>query len=106
MASGLGIAAKSLKTEQIIPRKRSLRGGRLPPATCSLPLSWYDKGLFVVSEDTEMTMLDRMRRHRGWLKWSLALVVLTFIAFYIPSFLDDTGTTVGATPREVIADVD
>ena len=23
-----------------------------------------------------MTMLDRMRRHRGWLKWSLALVVL------------------------------
>ena len=52
-----------------------------------------------------MTMLDRMRRHKGWLKWSLALVVLTFIAFYIPSFLDQTGTTVGATPREVIADV-
>src|SRR5436190_2112926 len=26
-----------------------------------------------------MTMLDRMRRHRNWLKWSLALVVLTFI---------------------------
>jgi hypothetical protein len=23
-----------------------------------------------------MTMLDRMRRHKGWLKWSLALVVL------------------------------
>jgi len=29
-----------------------------------------------------MTMLDRMRRHRNWLKWSLALVVLTFIIFY------------------------
>ena len=36
-----------------------------------------------------MTMLDRMRRHKGWLKWSLALVVLAFIVFYIPSFLDD-----------------
>jgi peptidyl-prolyl cis-trans isomerase D len=34
-----------------------------------------------------MTMLDRMRRHRSWLKWSLGLVVLTFIAFYIPEFL-------------------
>ena len=32
-----------------------------------------------------MTMLDRMRRHRHWLKWSLALVVLSFIAFYIPN---------------------
>ena len=31
-----------------------------------------------------MTMLDRMRRHRGWLKWSLALVVLSFIFLYIP----------------------
>ncbi len=35
-----------------------------------------------------MTMLDRMRRHKGWLKWSLALVCLTFVVFYIPSFLD------------------
>ena len=34
-----------------------------------------------------MTMLDRMRRHKGWLKWSLGLVVLTFIIFYIPDFL-------------------
>jgi peptidyl-prolyl cis-trans isomerase D len=34
-----------------------------------------------------MTMLDRMRRHKGWLKWSLALVVLTFVFFYIPEFL-------------------
>ena len=31
-----------------------------------------------------MTMLDRMRRHRNWLKWSLALVVLSFIFLYIP----------------------
>ncbi len=34
-----------------------------------------------------MTMLDRMRRHKAWLKWSLALVVLTFAVFYIPHFL-------------------
>ena len=53
-----------------------------------------------------MTMLDRMRRHRNWLKWSLALVVLTFIIFYIPDFLDrDTGTA-GATARETVASVD
>jgi peptidyl-prolyl cis-trans isomerase D len=40
-----------------------------------------------------MTMLDRMRRHKAWLKWSLAIVVLAFIIFYIPAFLgqDDTG---------------
>ena len=35
-----------------------------------------------------MTMLDRMRRHKGWLKWSLALVCLAFVVFYIPSFLN------------------
>src|SRR4026209_834385 len=34
-----------------------------------------------------MTMLDRMRRHKGWLKWSLAVVILAFIVLYIPSFL-------------------
>jgi peptidyl-prolyl cis-trans isomerase D len=56
-----------------------------------------------------MTMLDRMRRHKGWLKWSLALVVLAFIVFYIPSFLDDptaVGVGVGAAPGEVIAEVE
>ena len=35
-----------------------------------------------------MTMLDRMRRHKGWLKWSLAIVVLAFILLYIPTFLE------------------
>jgi peptidyl-prolyl cis-trans isomerase D len=34
-----------------------------------------------------MTMLDQMRRHMGWLKWSLGLVVLAFVIFYIPDFL-------------------
>ena len=56
-----------------------------------------------------MTMLDRMRRHKGWLKWSLGMVVLAFIVFYIPSFLSDPttmGVGVGAAPTEVIAEVD
>ena len=54
-----------------------------------------------------MTMLDRMRRHKGWLKWSLVLVVLAFIVFYIPSFLDDpTAVGVGAAPDEIIAKVE
>jgi O-antigen/teichoic acid export membrane protein len=34
-----------------------------------------------------MTMLDRMRRHKNWLKWSLAIVVVAFILLYIPNFL-------------------
>lgn len=50
-----------------------------------------------------MTMLDRMRRHKGWLKWSLALVVLTFVLFYIPDFLT---TQTGAAPSEVLASVE
>src|SRR3989442_831364 len=43
-----------------------------------------------------MTMLDRMRRHKAWLKWRLVLVVLAFIIFYIPEFLRDDGKNVGA----------
>jgi peptidyl-prolyl cis-trans isomerase D len=50
-----------------------------------------------------MTMLDRMRRHKGWLKWSLALVVLTFVVFYIPDFISPSA---GAAPSEVLADVE
>ncbi|MCC6161995.1 MAG: peptidyl-prolyl cis-trans isomerase [Acidobacteria bacterium] len=40
-----------------------------------------------------------MRRHQGWLKWSLALVVLTFVFFYVPDFLSPptgTGSTADA----------
>lgn len=50
-----------------------------------------------------MTMLDRMRRHKGWLKWSLAAVVLTFVLFYIPDFLT---TPTGAAPNEELATVE
>ncbi len=52
-----------------------------------------------------MTMLDRMRRHKGWLKWSLALVVATFILLYIPSFMSPTPAG-AAAPTDVIAKVD
>ncbi|MBA2603609.1 MAG: peptidyl-prolyl cis-trans isomerase [Acidobacteria bacterium] len=48
-----------------------------------------------------MTMLDRMRRHKNWLKWSLAIVVLAFVFLYIPSFVPQEG---GAS--DVVASVD
>jgi len=51
-----------------------------------------------------MTMLDRMRRHKGWLKWSLALVVVCFVLLYIPSFLSDRAQ--GASNSAVVASVD
>ncbi|MBP1634501.1 MAG: ppiD [Acidobacteria bacterium] len=50
-----------------------------------------------------MTMLDRMRRHKGWLKWSLALVCLAFIIFYIPDFLRSTPD---AMPNDMVARVE
>ena len=50
-----------------------------------------------------MTMLDRMRRHKGWLKWSLALVVLAFVFLYVPGFMDQSGGV--GLPSDVIARV-
>ena len=50
-----------------------------------------------------MTMLDRMRRHKNWLKWSLAIVVIAFVWLYIPSFM---GNGAGAGNRDVVATVD
>jgi peptidyl-prolyl cis-trans isomerase D len=51
-----------------------------------------------------MTMLDRMRRHKNWLKWSLGIVVVAFIALYIPSFYDESATRAGF--NDVVASVD
>jgi peptidyl-prolyl cis-trans isomerase D len=51
-----------------------------------------------------MTMLDRMRRHKNWLKWSLALVVIAFILLYIPDFMAQPGP--GAAAGDVIAEVE
>src|SRR3954464_7515186 len=44
-----------------------------------------------VFQGASMTMLDRMRRHRDWLKWSLGLVCVAFVLFYIPDFLRGSG---------------
>jgi peptidyl-prolyl cis-trans isomerase D len=52
-----------------------------------------------------MTMLDRMRRHRNWLKWSLAIVVVSFVLLYIPSFMKEDGAQ-GAAGNTVVADVE
>jgi len=38
-----------------------------------------------------MTMLAKMRRHMNWLKWSLGIVCLAFVIFYIPDFLQGKG---------------
>jgi peptidyl-prolyl cis-trans isomerase D len=51
-----------------------------------------------------MTMLDRMRRHRDWLKWSLGLVCVAFVLFYIPDFLRGTGTD--AASSDTVAKVE
>ena len=51
-----------------------------------------------------MTMLDKMRRHMSWLKWSLGLVCLAFVIFYIPDFL--RGSDAGAVSGDTIARVD
>jgi peptidyl-prolyl cis-trans isomerase D len=51
-----------------------------------------------------MTMLDRMRRHKGWLKWSLALVVLSFVLLYIPYSQQQPGMPVSS--NAVVASVD
>ena len=53
-----------------------------------------------------MTMLDRMRRHRGWLKWSLGLVAVTMVIFFIPQDYLQTTPSVGAAPNETIAEVE
>jgi len=52
-----------------------------------------------------MTMLDRMRRHKAWLKWSLGLVVVTFVLLYVPSFLDPVAG-VGTNPNDTVVTVE
>ena len=51
-----------------------------------------------------MTMLDRMRRHKNWLKWSLALVILAFIALYSTDFVGSPGSA--ASLNAAVAYVD
>jgi peptidyl-prolyl cis-trans isomerase D len=49
-------------------------------------------------------MLDRMRRHRNWLKWSLGLVCLAFVIFYIPDFLRDTSADAGGSDTVAVVE--
>jgi peptidyl-prolyl cis-trans isomerase D len=56
--------------------------------------------------DTEMTMLDRMRRRKNILKWLLAAVVVGLSLYLIPVDWTQTSTTVGAMPNESVATVD
>ncbi len=51
-----------------------------------------------------MTMLDRMRRHKTWLKWSLALVCLAFVFLYVPSFVQPAPELAGGM-TDVLAQV-
>ena len=51
-----------------------------------------------------MTMLDQMRRHKGWLKWSLGLVVVAFVWLYIPAFVDAPSAGVG--PTGIVAEIE
>jgi peptidyl-prolyl cis-trans isomerase D len=50
-----------------------------------------------------MTMLDTMRRHKNWLKWSLGIVCLAFVVFYIPDFL--RGSSTDAAAGDTVASV-
>lgn len=50
-----------------------------------------------------MTMLDRMRRHKGWLKWSLFAVVLTFVVAYGPGLVGGPSAGTGAPGDPVAA---
>src|SRR6187200_2802493 len=45
-----------------------------------------------------MTMLDRMRQHRNWLKWSLFIVAFAMVIFFIPNFVRNPsgGTAAGS----------
>jgi peptidyl-prolyl cis-trans isomerase D len=44
-----------------------------------------------------MTMLDRMRQHKSWLKWSLFLVCVAMVIFFIPTALTDPAGNMAAT---------
>ena len=51
-----------------------------------------------------MTMLDGMRRHKGWLKWSLGLVCLAFVFLYVPALVPQAPPVTGSL-TDVIAQV-
>ena len=52
-----------------------------------------------------MTMLGRMRDHKSWLKWSLAIIIVAFVGFYAQDF-SDTTTTPGGAPNDIVAQIE
>jgi len=46
-------------------------------------------------------MLDQMRRHKSWLKWSLGFVALALAIFFIPNFLQPTPAGVASSGETV-----
>ncbi len=52
-----------------------------------------------------MTMLDRMRQHKSWLKWSLGIVVITFVLLYVPAFMGNSSGD-GNSLADSIATID
>ncbi|MAP41560.1 MAG: hypothetical protein CMP01_05030 [Woeseiaceae bacterium] len=52
-----------------------------------------------------MTMLGRMRDHKSWLKWSLAIIIVAFVGFYAQDF-SNTTTTPGGAPNDIVAQIE
>ena len=52
-----------------------------------------------------MTMLGRMRDHKNWLKWSLAIIIVAFVGFYAQDF-SNTTTTPGGAPNDIVAQIE
>src|SRR5262245_676353 len=51
-----------------------------------------------------MTMLDRMRQHRNWLKWSLFIVCVAMVIFFIPNFVRDPSGKMAASGAVAIVE--
>ena len=88
------------------PKSFNYRKYTIPSRTGPvLPLLTYRRmtGFALARYNHGMTMLDGMRRHKGWLKWSLALVVLAFVFLYVPGFMDQTAAP--GRPNDVLAQV-
>jgi peptidyl-prolyl cis-trans isomerase D len=49
-------------------------------------------------------MLDRMRGHKNWLKWSLVLIVLAFVLAYIPDFVSNQNVDLSASDTVAMVD--
>ena len=51
-----------------------------------------------------MTMLDSMRRHKGWLKWSLAAAGLALLTLGVPALIRPAPVLTGGL-NDVVATV-